>query len=135
MMSSSSSSSSMTSMTSMTSISISISVSMCIRLIIIYMPINFDLGLWALDDQLLFRSLGIYLHVYMSTCVCIYIYIYTHTCMCINVPTNITPTNIARLKLSGKSPMGLGIPPLKIQIMFESNPPKLTMLAGRLGVD
>ena len=29
-----------------------------------------------------------------------------------NLPTNITPTNIARLKLSGKSPMGLGIPPL-----------------------
>ena len=30
-----------------------------------------------------------------------------------NLPTKITPTKIARLKLSGKSPTGLGIPPLK----------------------
>ena len=29
-----------------------------------------------------------------------------------NLPANIVPTNIARLKLSGKSPMGLEIPPL-----------------------
>ena len=29
-----------------------------------------------------------------------------------NLPTNIIPTDIARLKPSGKSPMGLGIPPL-----------------------
>ena len=29
-----------------------------------------------------------------------------------NPPTNIVPTNIARLKLSRKSPMGLSIPPL-----------------------
>ena len=44
------------------------------------------------------------------------------------------PTNIARLKLSGKHPMGLGIPSLKIKIMLESNPLKPTMLVGRLGV-
>ena len=30
--------------------------------------------------------------------------------------------------------MGLGIPPLQIKTMLESNPPKSTMLAGRLGV-
>ena len=29
-----------------------------------------------------------------------------------NLPTDIVPTNIARVKLSGKSPMGLRIPPL-----------------------
>ena len=29
-----------------------------------------------------------------------------------NLPTNIVPTNIARVKISGKFPMGLGIPPL-----------------------
>ena len=29
-----------------------------------------------------------------------------------NLPINIVPTNIARVKLSGKSPTGLGIPPL-----------------------
>ena len=51
-----------------------------------------------------------------------------------NLPTNIVPTNIARLKLSRKSPMGLGIPPLKSNIILESNPLKSTMLVGRLGV-
>ena len=30
--------------------------------------------------------------------------------------------------------MGLGIPPLQIKIMLESNPLKSTMLVGRLGV-
>ena len=51
-----------------------------------------------------------------------------------NLPTSIVPTNIARLELSGKSPMGLEIPPLRIDIVLESNPPKSTMLVGRLGV-
>ena len=51
-----------------------------------------------------------------------------------NLATNITPTNIAWLKLSGKSPMGLGISPLWIKIMLESNPLKSIMLVGRLGV-
>ena len=41
-----------------------------------------------------------------------------------NLPANIVPTNIAWLALSGKSPMGLGIPPLKIKIVLDSNPPK-----------
>ena len=50
-----------------------------------------------------------------------------------NLPTNIIPTNIAWLKLSGNFPMGLGIPPLNIKIVLESNPPKPTMLVGRLG--
>ena len=52
-----------------------------------------------------------------------------------DLPTNIVPTNIAWLKLSGKFPVDMRIPPLNIQIMLESNPPKPTMLVGRLGVD
>ena len=51
-----------------------------------------------------------------------------------NLPTNIIPTNIAWLKLSGKFAMDMRIPPLSIKIMFESNPLKSTMLVGRLGV-
>ena len=51
-----------------------------------------------------------------------------------NLPTNIIPTGIAWVKLSGKSPLGLGTPPLKIKIMLESNPLKSKMLVGRLGV-
>ena len=51
-----------------------------------------------------------------------------------NIPTNIVPTNIARLKLSGKSPMDMRIPPLTINIMLESNPLKSAILVGGLGV-
>ena len=51
-----------------------------------------------------------------------------------NLPTNIIPTKIARLKLPGKSPMGMRIPPLIIQIMFESNPLKSIVLVRRLAV-
>ena len=51
-----------------------------------------------------------------------------------NLPTNIVPTNIARLKLSGRSPMGLGIPPFKLNVMLESSPLKPTMLVGGLGI-
>ena len=51
-----------------------------------------------------------------------------------NLPTNIVPTNIAGVRLYGKSPMGLGISPLSMKIMLESNPLKSTMLVGRLGV-
>ena len=40
----------------------------------------------------------------------------------------------AWLKLSGKFSMGLGIPPLKIKIMFESNPVKPGILVRRLAV-
>ena len=50
------------------------------------------------------------------------------------LPTNIIPTNIAWLKLSGRFPMDMRIPPLKIRIMLESNPLKSTMLVGGLGV-
>ena len=51
-----------------------------------------------------------------------------------NLPTNIPPTKIARVKLSGKSPIDIRCPPLEIKIMFESNPLKPTMLVGRLAV-
>ena len=52
-----------------------------------------------------------------------------------DLPTNIVPTNIARLKLSGKSPMGLGISPLEFKIVLGSNPLKSTILVGGLGVE
>ena len=57
-----------------------------------------------------------------------------------NPPTNITPANVAWVKLCGKSPMGLGIPPLRIKIMLGANPLISimlvlgVMLVGRLGV-
>ena len=40
-----------------------------------------------------------------------------------NLPTNIIPTNIAWLKLSGKLPMGKRIPTLKIKITRLSQAP------------
>ena len=46
----------------------------------------------------------------------------------------IIPTKICRLELSGKFPMGLGIPPLKFKIPVESNPPKFRILVRRLAV-
>ena len=52
-----------------------------------------------------------------------------------DLPTNIVPTSIAWLKLSGKSPMGLGNPPLEFKIVLESNHLKPTMIVGRLGVN
>ena len=51
-----------------------------------------------------------------------------------NLPTNIIPIKIARLKLSVKFPMDMRIPPLIIKIMLVSNPLKSTMLVGGLGV-
>ena len=51
-----------------------------------------------------------------------------------NLPTNVTPANTTRVKLSGKFPMGLGIPPLVINIMLESNPLKFIMLVRGLAV-
>ena len=51
-----------------------------------------------------------------------------------NLPTYIVSTNIAWLKLSGKFPMGLGVQPLSIKIVLESNPQKSSMLVGGLGV-
>ena len=38
-----------------------------------------------------------------------------------SLPTEIIPAKIPRLKLSGRFPMDLGIPPLKIKIMLEQN--------------
>ena len=52
-----------------------------------------------------------------------------------NLPTNIIPTKVARLKISGKSPMDMMIPPPGIKILLESNPLKSVMLVGRLAVD
>ena len=51
-----------------------------------------------------------------------------------NPHTNIMPSNNAWLKLSGKSPMDMRVPPLIIKIMLESNPLKSIILVGRLGV-
>ena len=75
----------------------------------------------------------------ISSYIILYHLILYHNCIIVsyitpNLPTKIVPTNIARLKLSGKSPMDVRIPPLQIKIMLESDPPKSTMLVGRLGV-
>ena len=51
-----------------------------------------------------------------------------------NLRTKIIPTKIAWLKLSGRFPMGLGVPPLKIKILLESNPPKSRISVRRSGV-
>ena len=51
-----------------------------------------------------------------------------------NLPTKLSPTKIACLKLSGRFPMGLGIPPLKIKILPESNPLKSRVRVWRLAV-
>ena len=82
----------------------------------------------------------IYIHTHVVICyyilhviIYIYIYMYIHKVSPISLLT-LHPTNIARLKLSGKSPAGLGIPPLSIKIVLESNPLKSTFLVGRLGV-
>ena len=99
------------------------------------------------------------LSIYIYVCIYIYIYIYIYVCDYVdlgagrpgvavelrnhghnavlstpNLPTNIDPTKIAWLELSGKSPMDMTIPTLKHNIMLESNPLKSTMLVGRLAV-
>ena len=51
-----------------------------------------------------------------------------------NLPTKRIPTKTARLKLSGKFPTDLGIPPLKITTLPESKPPKSRILVRRLAV-
>ena len=51
-----------------------------------------------------------------------------------NLPAKIIPTNIAWLKLSGKFPMDMRIPPLWIKIVLESNPLTSTMLVRGLVV-
>ena len=45
-----------------------------------------------------------------------------------NLPTNIIPTKIAWLKLCRQFPMDMRIPPFKIKILLESNPPKSRIL-------
>ena len=84
---------------------------------------------------------------------CIYIYIYIYKALATtrsrrpsslaadespvspNLPTKIISTKIARLKTSRKSPMRLGIPPLKIKILLESNPLKSRIVVRRLAVE
>ena len=51
-----------------------------------------------------------------------------------DLPTKISPTKIARLKLPGKIPAGLGIRPLESKIVLESNPLKSRILVRRLDV-
>ena len=51
-----------------------------------------------------------------------------------NLPTGIIPIKIARLKLSGKSPMDMSIPPLRFKIMLESNPLKSRILVRKSAV-
>ena len=51
-----------------------------------------------------------------------------------NLHTKIIPTKIAWLKLSGKFPMGQGIPPLNIKILLESNPLKSIILVRKVPV-
>ena len=51
-----------------------------------------------------------------------------------DIPAKNLPTKIARLKLSGKCPMGMRIPPLKLKIMLESSPLKSRVLVRRLAV-
>ena len=51
-----------------------------------------------------------------------------------NLPTKNLPTKIAGLKLSGKFPLDMRIPPLKIKNMLESTPLKSRILVWRLAV-
>ena len=51
-----------------------------------------------------------------------------------SLPTNIIPTNIACVKLSGRFPVDMRIPPLKIKILLESDPPITRVLVRRLAV-
>ena len=47
------------------------------------------------------------------------------------IPTKIMPTKIRWLNISRKFPMGLGIPPLEVKILPESNPLKSRILVRR----
>ena len=58
----------------------------------------------------------------------IYIYIYIHI-------LKIIPTKIRRLKTSGIFPMDMRIPPLKLEILLGSNPPKSRIVVRRLAVE
>ena len=54
--------------------------------------------------------MSVYIHIYIY--IYIYTYVYTHV-YTPSPPIKSFPINIARLKLSGRYPMGLGIPPHK----------------------
>ena len=43
-------------------------------------------------------------------------------------------TEIRRLRLPGEFPVGLGVPPLQLKILLESDPPKSIILGQRLAV-
>ena len=51
-----------------------------------------------------------------------------------NLPTDVIPTEIAWLTLSGKFPTDMRIPPIELKILLESNPPKAIILVRRLAV-
>ena len=51
-----------------------------------------------------------------------------------NLPAKIVPTKTPWLKLSGRFPMDLRIPPLKLKILLESSPLKSRILVRRLAV-
>ena len=51
-----------------------------------------------------------------------------------NLPTKIILTKIAWLKLSGRSPMDMRIPPLEIKIFLESSPLKSRIVVRRLAI-
>ena len=76
----------------------------------------------------------------MHTYICIYMYTQTASdndtlAITPNLPTTkIIPTRISWHKLSGNFSMGLGIPPLDIKSMLESNPLKSRILVRRLAV-
>ena len=53
---------------------------------------------------------------------------------CGPLPTKNLPAKIRCFIISGKSPMDVRIPPLRIEILLESNPLTSKVLVGRLGV-
>ena len=71
------------------------------------------------------------LSIYLSVCLSIYLSIY----ITLFLPTKIIPTKICWLKTSGKIPMDMRTPPLKVKILLESNPPKLPKAWPDLGQD
>ena len=94
----------------------------------------------------------------MSMCIYIYIYIYIAVFMCYRVLHAVLQNNLGMLgraalcatpnlptlfvvllrlvgsNFPGINPMGMEIPPLKLKIMLESNPPKSRLLVQRLAV-
>ena len=62
----------------------------------------------------MYISLSIYIYIYrerdLNPCCLEFQTRLDRPCFTPYLPTNIVPTNVVRLKLSGKFPMGLGIP-------------------------